>query len=47
MSNFLLELADFRKEIGRNVQKDAINSIMKLGQIFQKPTLTVLAKTCG
>ena len=38
---------DFKKEIGTNVQKDAIKSIMKLGQIFQKPTLTGLAKTCG
>jgi hypothetical protein len=42
-----LELPDFKKEIGTNIQKDGIKSIMKLGQIFQKPTLTGLAKTCG
>jgi len=47
LSNSHLELPDFKKEIGKNVQKDAIKSIMKLGQIFQKQTLTGLAKTCG
>tara|TARA_X000001036_G_scaffold182400_1_gene172446 strand:- start:424 stop:567 length:144 start_codon:yes stop_codon:yes gene_type:complete len=47
VSNSHKKPPDYKKEIGTNVQKDAIKSIMKLGQIFQKPTLTGLAKTCG
>jgi len=47
LSNSHLELPEFKKEIGTNVQKNGIKLIMKLGQIFQKPTLTGLAKTCG